>query len=135
MNADELREVAERLRTNANAEYTKMSPLLYFADCETLAKAYLAELETGDCTDAARPSYWRGNDDGFRSAYVQVSVVGGATIRGYDSWLTPWSGLSGIVEQHMEDNENAVLEFKVIHMTEQELENYCEENGVAWGES
>jgi len=45
---NELRAAAERLRTNADAEYTKMSPLLYFADCETLANGYLAEHPADD---------------------------------------------------------------------------------------
>lgn len=66
-------QAAERLRTNANAVYSKMSPLLYFADCETLANAYLAEIDTD--TDEARPSYWRGNDDGVRRACERITAI------------------------------------------------------------
>lgn len=74
--SDELRAAAERLASRDLGDYQGPSS----SDCDMrggilLARAYLAELETGDCTDAAWPSYWRGNDDGFRGACERIKAI------------------------------------------------------------
>ena len=39
-----------------------------------ICRMYLAESEM-DCTDASRPSYWRGNDDGVRGACEAITKI------------------------------------------------------------
>ena len=59
MNAKELRDAAERLRCNEDRDYVKMSPLLYFADCETLAKGYLATVHADDDELIDEAWFWK----------------------------------------------------------------------------
>lgn len=76
---NELRAAAERLSNEAynGVEHAEMyeQPLQRARDAILLARAYLAELEPNDYTDAARPSYWRGNDDGIRRACERVAAI------------------------------------------------------------
>jgi len=92
---NELRAAAERLRTNADAEYAKMSPLLYFADCETLANGYLAEHPADDGEPVAGDTEWMkaaigwipvdGGRDGYIGRDKIIFCKGSENI--YSAWL------------------------------------------------
>jgi len=74
---NELRAAAEKIV--ADYEYAEKQGFTMWksrmlADALKLARGYLAEVDT-DCTDAARPSYWRGNDGGVRGACERITAI------------------------------------------------------------
>lgn len=77
--SDELKQAAERLqhRATPDGKHEALEADLYQAvdDGKLLADAYLAEIETGDFMDAARPSWWRGNDHGIRMICALANLI------------------------------------------------------------
>lgn len=73
-NTNELRAAAERRRNLPGWEGMVFPYPTAVADAVLLADAYLAEVDI-DCTDASRPSYWRGNDDGVRRACERITAI------------------------------------------------------------
>jgi len=58
--------------------------------------------------------------------YVQISVVEGPRIRGYDDYIVEWSYLSRVLEEYFDDQDGATLKFEVVQLTEEEFEEICE---------
>lgn len=80
--------------------------------------------------DAIEPQ----NDD--REVYVLIRRISKHKIRGYDSFLIPWGTWLGVVVEDLletvEEGEEVTLEFKVLKLSETELQEYCEQNSIGY---
>lgn len=72
---------------------------------------------------------------GSVQAYVVVEPQPGSErFRKCDVFVCPWSDLGNMLALYLEENEAATLKFTVKEWTEGELEAWCREQDVEWGE-